>query len=83
VYRVKRTGEQDIEHTDMTEARVLNEIMWFSVRGTDSPMPQIARLPAFDAMREGLLEDDDDEEEEKEEREDRQIRTIISKNSAS
>jgi YVTN family beta-propeller protein len=79
MYWMKRTSEQDIEHADMADARVLNEIIWFSVRGADSPMPQIARLPAFDAMREGLLEDDDDEEDEKEEREDRRTRTIISK----
>jgi hypothetical protein len=25
-------------------------------------MPEIARLPAFDALREGIIEDDDDEE---------------------
>jgi hypothetical protein len=66
----------------MADMRVLNEMIWFSVCGVDSPMPQLARLPAFDAMREGLLEDDD-EEEEKEEHEDRRPRTIISKNSAS
>jgi hypothetical protein len=41
---------------------VLNEIIWFSVRGAGSRMPEVARLPAFDAMREGILEMDDDGE---------------------
>jgi YVTN family beta-propeller protein len=66
---VRRTGEQDLKHADMANPRVLNEIIWYSVRGNSSPMPQISRLPAFDAMREGLMEDDDEEEEEEEERE--------------
>lgn len=84
LYWMKKTSEQDIEHADMADARVLNEIIWFSVRGADSPMPQIARLPAFDAMREGLLEEDEEEEEEeeREEREAKRLRTIISKNSS-
>ena len=84
MYWMKKTSEQDMEHADMADARVLNEIIWFSVRGADSPMPQIARLPAFDAMREGLLENDDEEEEEeeREEREAKRMRTIISKNGA-
>jgi YVTN family beta-propeller protein len=64
---VKRTGQQDLKHADMANPRVLNEIIWYSVRGASSPMPQISRLPAFDAMREGLMEDDDEEEEEREE----------------
>ncbi|MEW6130468.1 MAG: alkaline phosphatase family protein [Acidobacteriota bacterium] len=68
---VKRTGEQDLEHADMANPRVLNEIIWYSVRGANSPMPQISRLPAFDAMREGLLEDDDEEEANEEAREPR------------
>jgi YVTN family beta-propeller protein len=82
IYWMKRTGEQDLAHADMADARVLNEIIWFSVRGADSPMPQIARLPLFDAMREGLLEDKD-QEEEREEREDRRRGTVIGKNALS
>jgi len=42
---------------------VLNEIIWFTVRGARSPMPEVARLPAFDAMREGILESDDEEQQ--------------------
>jgi YVTN family beta-propeller protein len=82
IYWMKRTSEQDLAHADMADARVLNEIIWFSVRGNDTPMPQIARLPLFDAMREGLLEDAD-EEEEKEELKDRRRGTVIGKNGTS
>ncbi|MBI3652950.1 MAG: bifunctional YncE family protein/alkaline phosphatase family protein [Acidobacteria bacterium] len=78
-YWMQKTGEQDLAHADMAEARVMNEIIWFSVRGQDAPMPPIARLPLFDAMREGLLEDD----KEKEERADQRTRNLIGKNGAS
>jgi YVTN family beta-propeller protein len=61
-YWIKRTAEQNLSHADMADARVLNEIIWFTVRGAQSGMPAIARLPAFDAMREGILEDDDEEQ---------------------
>ncbi len=42
---------------------MLNQIIWFSVRGSDSPMPQIVRLPAFDAMRAGLASEAEESEE--------------------
>jgi len=45
----------------MADPRVLNEIIWFSVRGGHSPMPQISRLPAFDAMLAGIREDEEEE----------------------
>jgi YVTN family beta-propeller protein len=61
-YWMRRTAEQNLSQADMADARVLNEIIWFSVRGAGSAMPEIARLPAFDALREGILEDDDEEE---------------------
>jgi YVTN family beta-propeller protein len=56
-YWIKKTEEQNLAHADMADPRVLNEIIWFSVRGGKSPMPEIARLPAFDAMRAGMLEE--------------------------
>jgi hypothetical protein len=40
----------------MADPETLNRIIWFSVRG-NVPMPSIARLPAFDAMRLGLQEE--------------------------
>ncbi|MEK6325360.1 MAG: alkaline phosphatase family protein [Acidobacteriota bacterium] len=55
-YWIKRTAEQNLEHADMADARVMNEIIWYSVRGASSPMPGIARLPAFDALRAGMAE---------------------------
>jgi YVTN family beta-propeller protein len=55
-YWMRRTAEQDISHADLADPEVLNRIIWFSVKG-DAPMPTIARLPAFDAMRLGLREE--------------------------
>jgi len=60
---MQRTAEQDIEHADMADPRVLNEAIWFSARGAASPMPEPARLPVFDAMRLGLRAEAEDEEE--------------------
>jgi hypothetical protein len=53
---MRRTEEQDISHADMADPHTLNQIIWFSVRGK-TPMPGVVRLPAFDAMRLGLLEE--------------------------
>jgi len=55
-YWMRRTDEQDLERADMADPEILNRIIWFSVRG-NVPMPSIARLPAFDAMRLGLQEE--------------------------
>ncbi|HSE17342.1 MAG TPA: bifunctional YncE family protein/alkaline phosphatase family protein [Pyrinomonadaceae bacterium] len=55
-YWMRLTGEQDLAHADMADPEILNRIIWFSVRG-NVPMPSIARLPAFDAMRLGLQEE--------------------------
>jgi DNA-binding beta-propeller fold protein YncE len=56
-YWIKRTTEQNLSHADLADARTLNEIIWFSVRGGDKAMPEVARLPVFDAMRLGLREE--------------------------
>lgn len=67
---IRLTEQQNLTHADMANPRVLNQIIWFSVRGGIASMPEIARLPAFDAMREGLIDDDDeDEDREKDPRE--------------
>ncbi|HZT60210.1 MAG TPA: beta-propeller fold lactonase family protein [Pyrinomonadaceae bacterium] len=65
LYWMRRTAEQDLEHADMADARVLNEAIWFSVRGSSSPMPESARLPAFDAMRLGINTEAEREEDER------------------
>ena len=63
-YWIQRTAEQDLTHADMADPFVLNQIIWFSVR-PDKQMPSIARLPAFDAMRIGVMEDDEEEARER------------------
>ena len=55
-YWMERTTEQDMSHADMADPRTLNQIIWYSARG-NAPMPAINRLPAFEAMRLGLLEE--------------------------
>jgi YVTN family beta-propeller protein len=55
-YWMRRTAEQNMTHADMADPEILNRIIWFSVRG-NTPMPAIARLPIFDAMRLGLQEE--------------------------
>ena len=55
-YWMRRTEEQDMAHADMADPEILNRIIWFSVKG-NIPMPEISRLPAFDAMRLGLQEE--------------------------
>ena len=55
-YWIKRTAEQNMSHADMADPMTLNQIIWYSVRGNQT-MPAIARLPAFDVMRQGLAEE--------------------------
>jgi YVTN family beta-propeller protein len=62
-YWMKRSADQDLEHADMADSRVMNEIIWYSVRGEGSSMPVVARLPAFDALREGIAQQREDQEE--------------------
>ena len=69
-YWMRRTAEQDLAHADMADPEVLNQIIWFSVRG-NTPMPAISRLPAFDAMRIGLREEKDEVADERERRRER------------
>jgi len=63
-YWMRRTEEQNLERADMADPETLNRIIWFSVKG-NIPMPEIARLPAFDAMRLGLQEGDEEIAEER------------------
>lgn len=57
------TAQQDLKHPDMANPKILNEIIWKSVRGNNSEMPTIARHPAFDLMTTGLVDDDDDDKD--------------------
>ena len=60
-YWMKRTAEQDLSHADLADPLMLNQIIWFSVRG-HIPMSEVTRLPAFDAMRLGMREEAIDSE---------------------
>ena len=53
-YWMKRTAEQNMAHADLADPAVLNRSIWFSVRGDGAPMPEAARLPAFDVMTVGI-----------------------------
>jgi hypothetical protein len=54
---IRRTEEQNLVHADLADPGVLNQILWFSVRGAASPAPELARLPAFDALAYGIAEE--------------------------
>ena len=58
-YWMRRTAEQNMSQADMADPEILNRIIWFSVK-PNTPMPAIARLPIFDAMRIGLQEEDEE-----------------------
>jgi YVTN family beta-propeller protein len=53
---MKKTLRQDFAHEDMADPRTLNAIIWFACRGNSSPMPESAKLPAYQAMRLGISE---------------------------
>ncbi|MEO8041164.1 MAG: hypothetical protein ABI646_01025, partial [Acidobacteriota bacterium] len=55
------TETQNFDHADMADPRQLNRIIWFSVRG-ETPMPEIARLPAFELMISGVKPGGDPED---------------------
>jgi hypothetical protein len=59
-YWMRQTAEQDMSRPDLADPETLNRIIWFSVRGTE-PMPDARRLPAFSAMRLGLLNEENEE----------------------
>ncbi|HRH46387.1 MAG TPA: hypothetical protein PKY82_32385, partial [Pyrinomonadaceae bacterium] len=61
------TAEQDLNHPDMANPKILNEIIWKSVRGTDAEVPTIARLPLFDLMTIGINKDEDEAGEDEDE----------------
>jgi YVTN family beta-propeller protein len=68
LYWMRRTAEQDMTHADMADPRVLNEAIWFASRGALSPMPEAARLPAFDALKLGINAEAEEAESDEDER---------------
>jgi YVTN family beta-propeller protein len=78
LYWMRRTAEQDMTHADMADPRVLNEAIWFASRGESRPMPEAARLPAFDALKLGInAEVEEAESEEDERREEKDKRSAV------
>jgi YVTN family beta-propeller protein len=60
---MRLTAEQNLTRADMADPRMLNEIIWFSVRGQTVPMPALARLPAYDALTAGVADEEEDGED--------------------
>ncbi len=48
---IRQSERQDFTSEDLADPETLNRIIWFSVRGDESPYPLAARMPAFDVMR--------------------------------
>jgi hypothetical protein len=45
----------------MADPKVLNAVIWFACTGSGSNFPQMAQLPAYEAMRLGIANLHDDE----------------------
>ncbi|MBV9241610.1 MAG: hypothetical protein JO314_06340, partial [Acidobacteria bacterium] len=56
-YYIRLTGEQDLTHADMADPEALNAAIWYSVMRNDRTMPGVARLPAFQLMKQGMREE--------------------------
>jgi YVTN family beta-propeller protein len=55
-YYMQLTSGQDLSRADMADPQAMNAIIWYSVMH-DRIMPGIARLPAFELMRQGIREE--------------------------
>jgi YVTN family beta-propeller protein len=53
---MKKTLQQDLEHADMADPQALNAIIWFACKGDGSRVTPSAVLPAYEAMRLGVLD---------------------------
>jgi hypothetical protein len=53
---MKKTLQQDLEHADMADPQALNAIIWFACRGDGSRVPPSVLLPAYEALRLGVLD---------------------------
>jgi hypothetical protein len=59
-YWIKKSQEQDLDHPDMADPVVLNQVIWFSARATSQPSLAVAALPAADALRLGGKDREDE-----------------------
>ena len=48
---IRQSEQQNFTSEDLANPRILNRIIWYSVRGSDDGYPRVARLPVFDVMR--------------------------------
>jgi YVTN family beta-propeller protein len=48
---IRQSEQQNFASEDLANPRILNRIIWYSVRGDSKAYPRIARLPVFDVMR--------------------------------
>src|SRR5467141_1222640 len=58
---MKKSNRQNFAHADMADPKVLNAVIWFACTGSGSNIPQTAQLPAYQAMRLGIVKVDDHE----------------------
>ena len=58
---MKKSERQNFAHADMADPKVLNAIIWFACTGSGSNIPQTAQLPAYQAMRLGIVNLVDDQ----------------------
>src|SRR5436309_449133 len=52
---MKKSDRQNFAHADMADPKVLNAIIWFACTGNGTNVPQTAQLPAYQAMRLGIM----------------------------
>ncbi len=56
---MKKSMRQNFAHADMADPQMLNAIIWFACKGSGSPVPESAQLPAYQAMRLGISDAND------------------------
>jgi hypothetical protein len=55
---MKKSTQQNYAHADMADPKILNAVIWFACKGDGSAVPPAAQLPAYEAMRLGISEDE-------------------------
>jgi YVTN family beta-propeller protein len=55
---MRKSMRQDFTHADMADPQVLNAVIWFACKGSGPAMPAPAELPAVQAMRLGIAEEE-------------------------
>jgi hypothetical protein len=58
---MKKSNRQNFAHADMADPNILNAVIWFACTGSESNVPQTAKLPAYQAMRLGIAKANEDE----------------------